>query len=67
MIQNLMGVILIFSVKLLRGCFHQFKFSGIRVMVVQFCFSVSVGIRGMDVTGNYIWASKIQIQLFTHY
>lgn len=37
------------------------------VMVVQFSFSVSVGIRDMDVTGNYIWANKIQIQFFTHY
>lgn len=55
---RLPGVILIISVGLLRGYLHVFKLSRIRVVIVQFCLSVSVGIAGIDLTGNYIWVSK---------
>lgn len=52
------GVILVISVGLLGGYLHMFKFSRNRVIIVQFCLSVSVGVTGIDLTGNYIWTSK---------
>lgn len=55
---RLTGISLIISVGLLRGYLHMFKFRRIRVVIVQFCLSVSVGITGIDLTGNYIWASR---------
>lgn len=36
---------------------YMFKFSRIRVVIVRFCRSVPVGITGIDLTGNCVWAS----------